>query len=347
MSSIILEKHEARWLVWSLLVLCLMFNQASSQVNPDNRKKDIVYARQSQQDVGYSATTGEITQMTCGQIIINTADGKHLLYTRDIVQRVVLDPSYPDRNKGWERAVTRCWNRETPILVNVVQNAIPDWSPIKLTAKVPAGLDTFLAVVILMSVLLYAAYKLYEFSIDATRVNCLNRAKLDMEVRKLRYEIEGLKKQMGVATDVIAEKTGFDESAPFDFRIPRIHITDFLKHKVLRMPTEEGTLRIAERWRNKWRNYGPKERRLVANYHVRLVMNYLGTYCVAMMCLGTLGDVFIFPFLPDSALTGWATFGGSFLFLVWFVFLLAVLLRLNTNRRIMRETYLRARGLPV
>ena len=66
---------------------------------------------------------------------------------------------------------------------------------------------------------------------------------------------------------------------------------------------------------------------------------------MALFCFGSLIDVFMFPLSPefaDVATTG--TLAYSFIFLLFFIVTGSAWLRLNTQRRILRESYREVRS---
>jgi hypothetical protein len=341
-----------------LLAVGLMFSQALGQAHetcPDPTKEtgDVVYAKQSTQDASYLATIGRIEDLTCDQLTMKPVEGNRRIYTRDAVQLVTLDSHCAERNKNqrgkepsWEKLATDCWNSATPFHVRVADTLFPPIKPSELWKNYPRLAD-FLAAIILLSVLAYATYKLYDISFEALTVNARSREKLELEVQKLRYELESLKRQTGVAPEIAPETARADLTASFGARIREADVAGFLTHKLLGIPSETEARRIADRWQKKWQAYGAQGRRLVLIYQLRRVLNYLFTILAAVFCVLFLVDLFVVLSPSESVLTGWGMFGMFLFALLLFLISLRIWLRLNASRRIMRQTYLAARGLPV
>ena len=94
----------------------------------------------------------------------------------------------------------------------------------------------------------------------------------------------------------------------------------------------------------KWQTHRKKNKwQSVLIYYLRILINLLLTLVVAMLSIGSLVDI-ILPFIDPEFIVG-ASPLISIIFLAFFIISIAILLRLNTNRRIMRKTYHEARIL--
>ena len=101
----------------------------------------------------------------------------------------------------------------------------------------------FLAVLVLVGLLFYVTYKLYEKFVVTTNLRSLNINKLNMEVRKLRYELDVIEKKVGAITKPVSEEAAIEETGkmrfPYRFEVPKLHILDFIKYKIFRFFTKE------------------------------------------------------------------------------------------------------------
>ncbi len=337
----------ARCLLISLLALCLLFAAASAQTC-----NDTVFVKQSQ-DAAYLGVTGDISELTCDHLIMTTKDSARRLYSRDVVRRVELDPNCksgrgPDPNNpfdktiSWSQLSNRCWNRETPALVSLVETLVPKEGP--GLRDIPPGLDTFFAWLIVVVVIFYAAYQGYDFWTAARRVNALNREKLEMEVSKQRFELDDLKKKKMALTSGIGletVKSELDFSAPLG-AMRQLHVGDFFKHALLGIPTERDASHLTELWQNRWQSYRSQKTDPAPQYQLRRVGNYLVTILALLLCVFSflLVCLFLSPWGDQSG----PMFAPSVFFLFVGVIALRLFIRRNATRRIMSETYAAARS---
>lgn len=319
-----------------LLVLCPHILEGGAVVDP----VDVVYAEQPGAKGVYLPTTGEITELTPRYLILETTEHKRVLYTPEVVGRIVLDPNFPKYDDK-QKVTSRYWNRDKSLLVDVfLSNSLVD-KYFPFLSKLPGAAGTFVAVLILFGVLLYVTYRLYEILVVAARLTALNRMKLNLEIKKLHYDIEDIKKQLGLTGDLAFEQAQERTIAPGHFltglELPRVNVADFLKHKILRMLTQTERQHQAELWRKKWNEYREKSpRRPAAIYYSRRILNLGGTILMVILSIGFFVDIFL-PFIQPEDFGSSA--GSSLLFFTLFVISLGVVLRLNIVRRIMSETY--------
>lgn len=347
--------------VLASLVVCLSFTLTSCR-QPRVEEVGAGYGIPAQlfvkqtQGMGYSAVEGEIVDVTCDYVRVNTAGeggkkGERLLYSNDAVRRINLGgtPNNPRwkssdgeaRYRQWQTAVDSCWNRDKSRFVVAFQSAPLVGSYLSWLDKLPPGFDTFMAIVILAIFLFYGGFKSYEFLMVSSRASALSREKLSKEVRKLGYEIEALKKTLGAgAPEPLSQPTVAETLPVFGLSIERLHIKDFLKYKVLRVPTEIDITHRRNKAREEWQEYRKKrsKRALYVRYGLRLTVNWFLTGFVAVFCVTYGIEAFIFPFMymPEFGATGiWVGLTA----LLFAVFLGSLWLRLNIRRRILRETY--------
>lgn len=252
----------------------------------------------------------------------------------ELVRRIEQDKISAEK---FQENVDIYWNKKKSLIISVIQNTPPIGHFFSFLDILPGMIGTFLAVLILISILSYGVYKLYQMLVVATNLRDLNRTKLNMEISKLHFDIESIKKELGLTekiapTEIQAQKIDIKPS----LKIPEVHILDFIKYKIFHILTEEKIQRRTKLWQKKWQGYKDRPAHLrVLYYYARLSMNFLATILVAIYSMGSFVDI-ILPFIdPEFP-------GGPFIsliFLLTFVVLFAYLLRLNTQRRIMRKTY--------
>lgn len=301
--------------------------------------EDVIFVAEPGQDGVYSELNGKIKNITSSEMIFEIG-GKRLLYERDAVRRVILDPSNPENIQD---LVSIYWNQEESQIVKAVQSTPIIGPSLSILDDLSGPVRMFLAVLVLLGLLLYATYKSYEIFVVTTNLRNLNIDKLNMEVRKLRYELNAIEEKVGAITKPVPEAAIIEEMEkvrfPYSFDMPQLHILDFVKYKIFRIFTEEEKKRHTESWLKKWQIHQDSSkfvRRLI--YSSRLTLNVLSTFFVAVFSLGFFVDIML-PFIEPAEFSG-ASPLISLLFLILFIISFAFLLRLNAKRGIIRATYL-------
>jgi hypothetical protein len=300
---------------------------------------DAIFVSEPGQKGVYQKNTGRIMELTSNELILMTGSNQ-LLYEREAVRRVELEPDI--HTEDIHALVRIYWNQQESEIVKAVQNT-PIIGPfLSFLDDLSGAARMFLAVLVLFGLILYATYKLYEMLVVTANLRNLNTIKLNMEVRKLRYDLKKIENKLGVAQAVSTEKPAPEEmekeTFPFRFEIPKVRILDFIKYKILRMFPEEEKKRRIELWRQKWRAIDKKSSwHKEAVYYSRLTLNLLGTIVAFMFSAGFIVDVFL-PFVEPTIFNG-ASPLISLVFLVFSIISVGSLLRLFAQRRIMRSTY--------
>jgi hypothetical protein len=241
------------------------------------------------------------------------------------------------------------WNNKKSWIVNavlqtpVLKEAFPN--------GLPPALENFLAALFLLAILSYGVYRLYQMLVVATNLRKLNRTKINMELGKLHYEVESLKRELGITEEVVPHRVQIREEAVAPgktqkidlesilsgFKLPEVHPFEFLKYKVFRMLTKEEQQRRTDLWKKKW-PVNKKSRALL--YYVLLPINLVFTALAVIFSIAFFVDI-ILPFVDPEFLEG-VGLSFSLVFILLFIVSLVFLLRLNAQRRIMRKTYLEA-----
>lgn len=334
----------------SFLSLGLVFVLSGTLWCQDSKTyNDVIFVKQPGNVSVYSIMTGHIVDLTSGEIIMEI-EGKRLLYTREAVKLVELDKTRKneiDKNiaakyQEYQRYIDIYWNKKKSLIVDTVQKTPFIGTYLGFLEKLPGASGTVLAVLILLAILSYGIYRLYQAFVISTNLRNLNRTKLNMEISKLHYEIESMKKKLGIAEEIALEKIQTQkidqESILYAFKIPEVRLLDFLKYKILRILTEEERQRRTDLWKKKWQAYKVRPTwQRVLFYNARLLMNLLTTMCVAMFSIGFFFDIFL-PFIDPEIFSGTSPL-ISLIFIPSFVVSFAFLLRLNAQRRIIRKTY--------
>lgn len=304
--------------------------------------KGTIYVKQLN-GVGYSATDGEIVDITCEYVRINPSAAERLLYTRDAVLRIELTEPEPHSAayEDWQRIVDHCWNRRKPKIVDWVQSGASLFgAQLSSLNNMRPGFDTFLAILILAFGALYISFRLYQSGMLATRSEALNRQKLSREITKLGYEIDALRQQLGIR-EIDAEPEKLPRGAPshLDLTIPQFRPAEFLRHTILRLPDKETANERCNRRRDAWvelRKRNP--RALRRSYFARMTINILLTIVAAFLCVSFLLDTVLFsiPGFPEATAS---SLTASLTFFVFFVLFGAGWLHLNARRRILRNAY--------
>lgn len=347
----------------SLLVVLIL---AVGLWGQNSKKTDIIevkiFVKEEGKEGTYNMEEGTIKDLTSNYIIIKRKTIKenepppieHLLYERAVVKRIEFletnkdNYKNPDKYLNYKKLVDTHWNRDKSLLVAAVQD-VRIFGDLSILDKLPGFADVFIAVIVLLSMFSYAGYKAYDKFVTAANIRSLNNKKLTMEIDKLRYEIETLKKQIKLPLktspgDKVAELDLAKEEVARKLVLPQFRILDFIKYKLLRLLSDDEKSQRAEFWLKKWQTYRKKNRwQSVLIYYTRVLMNLLVTLVVAMFSI----DFFVVMILPfiNPEFTGGASPLISIIFLALFIISIAILLRLNTNRRIIRRTYREARNL--
>ncbi len=309
---------------------------------------DVIFLEGPEQEGVYSKKIGRIRELEKSYIIMEMPEGEHLLYTPRVVKLVGLhnlDPNDPNDSEGlennWPKLIDRYWNRK-PLLALVLGDT-SFGRGLSVLGEYSYGFATFLGVLILFALLSYAGYRLYEIVIISTHLRDLNSTKLNMEIRKLRREIEDIEKRLGITTKVVPEQEETEyfgrKLVSYKSALSQLNIFNFVKYKILRILTEQEKSRRADVWRKRWEAYRMKKAWLPALiYYPRLLLNIAVTIFTALFSLGAFVDMFVFAHIGDE----FGSFYYIFVFFAMFMISFAFFLRLNTQRRIMRKTYIEA-----
>lgn len=301
---------------------------------------DKLFVAKPGQEGVYTEVNGTIRKLTCSEIVVDVA-GEQTLYERKAVRRVLLGPLQSDEIK---KQAAICWNQEESQFVSTIWKALQGipgigraLSAISDSLNSPA-VKMILAILIMAGLFIYLAYKAYEIFYVATNMRNLNIDKLNMEVRKLRYELDEIEMKMGAvptAKGLPAETEATTlERARYHFEIPQLHILDFVKYKILRMFTDEEKQKIMQKWRINWevsRNKSETVRWL--SYHLLMAGYLVVIVSVGTGALGFCADVFLAVSDPELGPA------YSVLFLILSILFLSFLLRLISRRRIIRDAY--------
>ena len=313
-----------------------------------------IFVKEGGKEGTYNVVKGKIEDLTANYIIVER-ENEHLLYERAAIKRIEFDEinkdEYEKTNKYliYKKLVDTRWNRDKSLLVAIVQDVPIFGNSLSILDKLPGAIDIFIAVIVLLSMFLFAGYKAYDKFVTAANIRSLSNKKLMMEIDKLRYEIEGLKKQLRLSTkkspgDKVPELDLVKEEVARKLVLPQFRILDFIKYKVLRLLSDEEKSQRTEIWQKKWQSYRKKSKwQSVLIYYLRVFINLLLTLFVAMFSIGASVNI-ILPF-TDPEFSGGASPLISVMFLALFIVSIAILLRLNTNRRITRKTYREAKNL--
>jgi len=301
--------------------------------------KDAIFVSEPGQKGIYHKTTGKIVELTSSEMVIET-NGRELLYKREAVRRVVLAPGVHDEKI--QGIVNVYWNRKESEIVKAVMRTPIIGPYLTFLDNLSGAARMFLAILVFLCLVFYAAYKLYEMLVVATNLRNLNTLKLNMEVRKLRYELNDIEERLGVSPAIPSENASTEEiengTFPFHLEIPKVNILDFIKYKILRIFTEEEKKRRMELQRKKWLVLKEKSKWVrVAVYYFRVLVNLMGTFLAGSFSVGSFVNI-ILPFIEPEALNGMSPF-YSLVFLLFFIVSFGIFLRSNSQRRIILATY--------
>jgi hypothetical protein len=271
--------------------------------------------------------TGTIDTLTQDYLFMVTAEGNRTLYTGETVKRVGLDYTHTSHDSS---IVGLYWNKERSLLLELFRE-YKYIGPAAIYLSNSLG-DTTILILLLLGVLSFASYKVYDKLVIGASIR-----KYTSE--KLRYEINAIKKDLGIISEELLEETAIPrkkkERKVFD-------IIDFLKFKLLRMLTEKQKEERRELWTERWDTYKEKKDRLRWRYsYIRVVLNLCLTFYAIMFTLGSL--INIFPPLLVPEIFGKAAAIVSLFYLILFMLSLAFLLRLIQQRRIMTESYVKVK----
>jgi hypothetical protein len=315
------------------------------QTPDSSTHRDTVFVEQAGQKGYYRPIIGQVRELTPTYVIIQNLEGASALYTREVVATVRLDQrrSGDDREyREWSDRIEAYWKPEASMLVRFLKSFPISSEPLNaILSKLPSGVDTVAALIILFFALCYALYWLYDFVLVSRRAKALDHEKLQMEIAKIRYEISTLKKALGLPEPVPSEPV--DGSVAVRRPVheeSRIHVVDvlsFLKHKVLRVPSEEQTSHRTELWNSVWLRYSQRKRWLPSvMYFIRLSLNYIFTIITVVLFLMWTIDIYVFS---SNTAIGEANIWMSILCIFLSIAFLGLLVRLNANRRMMKLSY--------
>ena len=301
-----------------------------------NTLRDTVFVKQRDQEGVYAPEMGKIREITPQDLTLETATGPRI-YGREIVRRVGLDTAHC---KEQHARVASYWNREKSWLVSVVPGFL-NLGP--ALDRLPRGFDLLLAGLVLTAVLVYAGYRAYETVIVARALRELNRLKLRMEVSKLRYEVDSLKQQLGItqgATQEPAEAELSDrDAATRGWQLSKGDVVGFLKHKVVRVLSDQEKRERAELWRARWESYRTARRWLPGVMYIGWrSLNLVTSGFVLMFGVISFIDIAL-PYTQPEDFSGGAGVLTSVIFAGLAVLCLSAFLRLRTQGQIVRATY--------
>jgi hypothetical protein len=296
---------------------------------------DTIFVEEDGRSGVYLETIGRIDTITSEYLILKTELGNRVLYTREIVKRLVIDTTHSQYTRN---TVGVYWCKDRSFLVQLLQQTPGLGGLSSLLDYVPRGVDIFIAILVLLVLLSYASYRAYVTLVIAARTRDLNSW-------KLRYEIAGLRKQLGAVTggpaDTIETLDSEQKEDTATSTIPLANMLEFLKRKVLRLLTDGQKQEHHDLWLNRWRSLKQKSNwmpKLV--FYALLPLYWWLTGIMFMLSLGSFIDTFLFLFMSteidsSGAVSPWF----SLCFLIMFLVSLSLLFRFNTQRRILRSSY--------
>jgi hypothetical protein len=284
----------------------------------------------------YTEMSGTILELDCSDMEAEV-DGKHMLFERKVVRRVTVS----DASSSIGKKAAYCWNQEESAVLPLLKSLdnFPVIGPF-LVAVVEnlnsPHVQTILGIVILLAGLVLVAYRVYDYFYVAGSERNLNLDKLNLEVRKLRYELDAVEKQMGVQLPIRHDPEGgspIQDRVRARLELPKLHIRDFVKYKILRLLTEQQKSKRHDQWITIWQATREDPKGSPLRYFLTMAAYGIGVIAATLLAsaffLGVLLSLF------DS------TLGDSFgvICLVLTLVFLSVLLRLVANRRIVRDSY--------
>ncbi len=234
--------------------------------------------------------------------MIETAAGRYI-YSREIVRQVRLDSAHSSTDR---EVADKYWNREKGWLITAVRQApVVGGLLAGPLENASPGAATALSALVLIAILSYAAYRGYGTLIVAREVQELSRRKLQMEVRKLRYELESMRQALGLEQVGEAETERLEkDSSTAGLRIPEVDVIAFLRQKLGRASTQQAKLERFARWRRVWEAHRSRATWLQQTlYYVHELLNMAGALLSLLFALGFAFDV-VLPLVDP-------TFGGG------------------------------------
>jgi hypothetical protein len=164
---------------------------------------------------------------------------------------------------------------------------------------------TALSALVLLAILSYAAYRGYGVLVVAREVQELSRRKLQMEVKKLRYELESMKRALGLKEVGEAETERLEKDASTaGLRIPEVDVMAFLRQRLGGASTERAKLERVARWRRVWEAHRNRATWLQQTlYYLHELLNMAGALLSLLFTLGCALNV-VLPLVDP-------TFGGG------------------------------------
>jgi hypothetical protein len=299
---------------------------------------DTVFVKQSAQEGIYLEITGKILELTQKHIFMETTDGERVRYLPVAIKKVGLDTTRSG-SEEWQKIVDIYWNKNTSLWVTIIQDMFGNKG--LFLSTMTENSSALLAILILIAILSYIGYRLYEMLIVNADLRKINRTKLTTEIDKLQYEITSIKKQFGIeiripAVETTAESGGIvQEKISHGFDLPQIQ---FIKYKIFRLLTTKEKDERKNRLQNKWKKYKKKsgwKRKIVL--FARLSVNTLAIIFVSIFGFGALVDV-VLPLADPTFLAGGSAL-ISLLFFILFYISLVLFIRLRTKRKLIRDSY--------
>ena len=309
---------------------------------PNVQKPDELLVAKAGQDGVYVGIVGTIRELTCNAVVI-LVDRQTVLFERKLVRRITLNSP---TSKEIKQTYEQCWSKEESQFVAKIWKSaqkIPIIGPVfDALDSVIARARTMIVVLIVLGLLFFAAYKLWEIFYVAAHVRGLSIDKLSMEVKKLRYDLHEVERKLGVAPQVAGSASApvteeklvsVTDRLPTHLEMPKLPVLEFVKYKILRMLTDEVRQKRSQAWRTKWQKLEDHPTKRWLSYFFRQTMYVSGlvllgmmTFTMFLVAVTSLGD-------PEMGVPG--GLGGLF----WGFIFLVVFLRLIANYRIMREAY--------
>ncbi|MCK5012951.1 MAG: hypothetical protein KAS66_03960 [Candidatus Omnitrophica bacterium] len=334
-----------------IILLCSSFFLLSIagtvKAEDDSRINDYLYLKQIGVDGIYVKVEGRFLDVTENRIYMKKGTGENLLFERKAVKhvRVYRPDSLKNNDKiwkkrtEWQETAKKYWNRESSLILTFLLGLPVLGDVLKFLNYLSASLANVLAFVILLPVIMYGIYRLYESSVISSKTRQMNNAKLELEIRKLRYDVRRIEDRLGISVSEDAGRLTYaaDEKKPFyqDIEMPKLEILDFIKQKILRFPQEEHILGQKEVWGKRWeayKNWNPWARYLV--YSVHMIWNAILTIFAFLMGIGAIPNVFMYMGESEAG-----SLGLSLAMLGVFYGSIISLIKLKYLRKSIRETY--------
>jgi hypothetical protein len=284
----------------------------------------------------YIEMTGMIVEMDCSDITMDV-DGNRMMFERKVVRRVAVNVK--DRESEIGKKAASCWSQEDSALMPIVK-ALEGIEVIGSLLKGVEGLNsprvqTTLGLVILFGGLVLVAYRLYDFFYGSATERNLKLEKLNLEVKRLRHELDGVGKPVGLQPPAVSapDSSAIQERLRARLELPKLHIGDFIKYKILRILSDQQKMARHDRWAKRWQAWRGNSQGGAFRYMLLMAVYAIGVIAAALLALAfALG---VLMSLSDS------TLGVSFgvICVVLGLLCLSVLLRLVAQRRIIRDSY--------